>query len=157
MDVWAQVGNVCEVGQDELAKHVGSLFQLELADLENAEPRALIGVPVANHIPYATRNLWLREDLQYLRMPRVQLAFFPKSEETLREYARRPNRPIYVMYLTRPTWYHDLVYLLESADLEPVHEIRVGDVPILKIFRLEPANPLTHQWVRRALRYRPTL
>ncbi len=45
MDVWAQVGNVCEVGQDELAKHVASLFQLELADLEKAEPRALRLVP----------------------------------------------------------------------------------------------------------------
>lgn len=137
---------------EDVTDYWGSSYRQGSEWLErNAEPGALISVPVANHIAFATRYLWLREDLRYLRMPRVRTNFVPESEALLREYWRRHDRPLYVMYLTRPTWYHDLVYLLENSALQPVEEIRVDGVPILKIFRLDPANPLTRKWVERAL------
>jgi 4-amino-4-deoxy-L-arabinose transferase-like glycosyltransferase len=118
---------------------------------ENAESEALVSVPVANHLAFATRRLWLRDDLVFLRMPMMQDILFPDSLARLQDCAERGERPIYVMYITRPEWYNPLVRVLEQLDIEPVHEILVDGVPILKIHRLDPASETTRRWLDLAL------
>lgn len=118
---------------------------------EHAESGALVSVPVANHVVFATRRLWLRDDLVFLRMPMMSDAFVPDSRARLAAYAEQPDRPVYVMYVTRSNWYGPLVRMLEQPGVEPIHEIVVDGVSILKIHRLDPAAELTRRWIEGAL------
>jgi len=105
---------------------------------EHAEQGAMVSVPVAQHIVYDTRTLWLRDDLVFLG---GHLDFYsPKTEALVMEYLKRNDKPIYVMYITKPDWYKDVVKFLES-NKKPVYMITVDGAPILKIYKNDYSGP----------------
>lgn len=100
---------------------------------QNAEPGSIIVVPVATHIVYDTRIIWLRNDLTVLSM--FIDNFAPESKKILYEFYKNPRSPLFVMYITRRDWYTNLIYLLENRD-KPIYTIMVDGAPILKIYKI---------------------
>ena len=98
-----------------------------------------MAVPVGGHMVYATRKLWLRDDLLFLGFYIERLHL--KELAWLYELAGRPPGPVYFMYVTRRDFYTGVVRILEEK-YKPVHAIAVDGAPVLKIFRLEAFEKL---------------
>jgi len=100
---------------------------------QHTEHGALLSVPVGTHIVYSTKDMWLRDDIIFLRSYRER--FNPESLEILNRFYKNPQEPLYVMYITRRDWYTNMVRLLESRE-KPVYQITVEGAPILKIYKI---------------------
>jgi hypothetical protein len=91
---------------------------------EHAEPGASLLVPVASQVAAAAAPERLRPDLRLLP---------PLPPEDA------PPAVLYVMYITRPSFYDAVAHELDEHDA-PFHELKVQGGTILKIHRLaEPA------------------
>ncbi len=89
----------------------------------NAEPNAVLVVPIAGWIVDLTREIWLRPDLRLI-------------QNTDLEDLRTIPGIKYVMFIHRESFYNDLTrYCLDH--LAPAYVIRVDNVPIVYVFRLE--------------------
>jgi hypothetical protein len=96
----------------------------------NAGPDSFLVVGVGEHVVEAVADVRLRGDVRLLSLV-----------ETVKKLARRepfgrPDQNVFLMYVTRPAFYNELVLSAERG-LTPVHEITADGVPILKIFRLQ--------------------
>ena len=117
-------------GLRESTEYWGSSYKQGLRWLNaNAEENARIHVGVAGHVARAMRKE-LRDDLAFWS-PELDLAAPPGS--------------VYVMYITRPSFYQALERELE-AKARPVHEIRVQGGVILRIFEVPPGPEATALW-----------
>jgi hypothetical protein len=120
---------------DDATDYWGSSYRQATAWLnDNAERAAVVTVPVASHIMFSTRSLWLRDDIQLLAGPMERIDL--NRLRRLYRLVRHPERPIYFAYITRRNWYTDIVHLLE-ARAEPAHVISADGAPIIKIFRFD--------------------
>lgn len=97
----------------------------------NAGEGAYLLVPVAGHVVACAAPVKLREDIHLCRSGLDGV-----------------KAPFYVMYITRPAWYDDMVRELEQTRT-PVHEISVQGGVILRIHRMEDheeANAFFDLW-----------
>jgi 4-amino-4-deoxy-L-arabinose transferase-like glycosyltransferase len=106
---------------------------------DHAEPGSIILVPIVPQVMEAIAPVRLRADL---RVPRFR--------------RRPPKGAIYVVYVTRKSFYTELVKRLEH-DSQPVHEIHCDGAPILRIHRFdgEPASRVFQEWQRDVLETLP--
>jgi hypothetical protein len=89
----------------------------------HAEDNAVLVVPIAEWIVDLTREIWLRPDLHWVQGASL-------------DDLRTMTGVKYILFITRENFYNELThYCLEH--LKPVYELRVDNVPILYIFRLE--------------------
>jgi hypothetical protein len=90
---------------------------------DHAEPGAALHVPLFRPIVRSVAHYQLRPDLKMVRLG-----------------ASTPPGPLYVMYVTRRSWYDRTVRELD-ATAPVVHEILVDGAPILRILRIEAGEP----------------
>jgi hypothetical protein len=93
-----------------------------------ASPGARLIVPLAATVVEAAAPVRLRADI---------------TLQLVREAGEPPPPPgvLYVMWITRETWYGGLIRALElDPGLAVVHEIRVQDGPILRIVRIDDVD-----------------
>jgi 4-amino-4-deoxy-L-arabinose transferase-like glycosyltransferase len=85
---------------------------------DHAEPGAVVHVPLFPTIVRPVAHYRLRPDLKLARLGR-----------------NAPQSPLYVMYVTRRSWYDRTLRELD-ATAAPVHQIEVDGAPILRIVRI---------------------
>lgn len=103
---------------------------------ENAEPNALLAVPVVEHAVRLVAPERLRKDIVLLAMTtpvRHQIA--PERLAGLREVARR--RVVYVMFVERRDWANELMFDCLRR-LRPEVVWQLDGVPVLSIYRYRP-------------------
>jgi len=100
---------------------------------QHAEHGSLLSVPIGTHIVFSTKNMWLRDDIVFLKSYRER--FNPEALAILNGFYKNPQRPLYVMYITRRDWYTKLINLLESRE-KPIYQITADGAPIVKIFKI---------------------
>jgi 4-amino-4-deoxy-L-arabinose transferase-like glycosyltransferase len=114
-------------GQDETTDYWASSYRQGIRWLNaNAPPNALLYVPIAGWVVKLPRNLWLRPDIS------VSI-----EEEELKSLLPNPNRPIYMMFITRPSFYTELINSC-FRDKTPVFQIKTAGKTILDVYRIYP-------------------
>lgn len=99
---------------------------------ENARPRPLLIVGVAEHVFMYTRYSWLRRDV------RVVFAGNHEARELVQKVQAHAGE-VYLIYVTRPNFYSRFVRELD-ATLESAYQIDVDGGTILKILRLKGSD-----------------
>ncbi len=102
----------------------------------HAEPGAAVAAGVAEHLLFLEGPLRLKPDRVLLR---ASSPFRPDPGPEVRQnfFAVAAQRPVYLMYTTRESWYGPIV--LEAELREPVHVEGPPGAPLLKIHRFGPA------------------
>jgi hypothetical protein len=110
-------------GENEATDYWATSYRLGMDWLnKNARPDSLLYVPVAEWLAQLTAPLWLRSDITWV------------SHDFADGLIDSPN-PVYVMFVTRPGFY-DQVAMYCEEELQPVHQIVVDGIPVLKIYWL---------------------
>lgn len=95
----------------------------------NAEPGSLVYVGVAEHLMWATREIWLDQGL-------IPATLVGVPDEVLRGQITHHPGSVYLMYVTRKPWYEPLASRADPV-VPPVYTIEVDGGTILKILRLK--------------------
>jgi hypothetical protein len=104
---------------------------------QNAEPNALVAVPVVEHAVRLVAPLRLRPDLQLLPVSRPTSPYIhPDRLEATRDLARK-GATIYVMFVERRDWVNQLMIDCLTY-LEPIAVWTYEGEPVLSIYRYRP-------------------
>ncbi len=91
---------------------------------ERAMEAPVLIVGVAEHIVFYTHQTQLDRRVELMSV-----------NDVTTEWLKQTDRPVYLMYITRPAWYPDIVKELDGR-LPPAHEVQVDGGVILRILRL---------------------
>lgn len=121
------LGGAQKLGLRGATDYWGSSYRQGLEWLsQHAEPRARLVVGVAQHIVVPVHHLYLRHDIEV------------REIATLKDLLDEPHatgRPLYLMYITRPAFYPEVMRAL-PLEGTVVHEITVDGGVILRIHRM---------------------
>jgi 4-amino-4-deoxy-L-arabinose transferase-like glycosyltransferase len=106
---------------------------------DHAEKGAVIIVPICAWTVSATQSMWMRDDL-ILATRGEKLIEQDRAE--LAKYFLSHKNPIYIMYITRRSWYPPIIPALEAI-ATPVHQFTIDGAPIIKIFKVDPFDRKT--------------
>lgn len=95
----------------------------------NAGDKAVVITGVAEHLMLLSDPVWLREDLLPLYLQTL-------PQERYQQVLSKVPGEIYMMYITRPAWYHPAVRGPDTT-LEPVFEVKIDGGVAMKILRLK--------------------
>jgi hypothetical protein len=103
----------------------------------HAERPGLVVVPVASHVAQLYEKLLFPPDLRLLKLTRADRSeVSPKNLRNFRTLVASPDRPpVYVMFVTRESWYNAIVEDTLRGGAE-VLRLEVDGGVILRVFRL---------------------
>jgi hypothetical protein len=103
----------------------------------HAESGAGVAEGVAEHLLFLEGPLRLRPDRVLVRAS-SPFRPDPGEEVTRNFFAVAAQRPVYLMYITRPAWYGPIV--LAAEERKPIYVEGPPGAPLLKIHRFAPAT-----------------
>ena len=130
-------GGAYAAGEPQAGDYWGTSYRQGLRWLnENAEPGALIAVPVIEHAVRLVAPVRLRDDLELLPLT---TPFSPRiAPERLRRFVELAGEtPTYVLFVERRDWLNPLMVDCLRR-LEPEAEWSLDGAPILRVYRYVP-------------------
>jgi hypothetical protein len=112
-------------GENEATDYWATSYRNGMEWLEqNISGEAFLYTPVAPWLVDLAGPLWLSEQIEIV------------NEISLNSYQQSFDKPIYVMFITRPVFYDRVARYCED-DLDPIYTIKIDGIDLLYIYQLE--------------------
>jgi hypothetical protein len=106
---------------------------------DHAEKDAVIIIPICAWTVWATQSMWMRDDLILATMGEK---LTEQDQVEVAKYFLSHKNPIYIMYITRRSWYPSIIKAVEEIAI-PIHQFTIDGAPIIKIFKVDPFDRKT--------------